>query len=135
LNPTEIIRLANEAGVTLSLCRDGAIDIGGEVVAVNRWLPAIREHKPGIVAALQDAANDSLRNPAAVDRRQRVLVMLNENPNIRRAVVVDNAHTDPVTVTVGVRGVATFELAIPAAKFDGFRLIDLIDRRGGVTGH
>jgi hypothetical protein len=58
MNPAEIIRQANEAGVTVALCRDGAIDIEGEEVAVIRWAPIIREHKPSIVAALKEAAND-----------------------------------------------------------------------------
>jgi hypothetical protein len=38
-------------------------------------------------------------------------------------------------VTVGIRGVATFELAIPAKKFDAFKLLDLLDRHGGSTVH
>ena len=47
-----------------------------------------------------------------------------------RVLVVDNANTDPVLVAVGIRGVATFELAIPAAMFDAFKLLELIDRYG-----
>ena len=74
-------------------------------------------------------------DPAAEARRRRVLTMLAENSNIRRAVLVDNAHTDPVLVAVGIRGVATFELAIPAARFDAFKLLDLIERHGDITVH
>ena len=69
-------------------------------------------------------------NPAAEARRQRVLAMLAENPNVRRAVVVDNADADPVLVAVGIRDVATFELVIPAARFDAFKLLELIERHG-----
>ena len=70
---------------------------------------------------------------AAEARRQRVLAMLAEHPYIRRAVVVDNADDDPVLVSVGIRDVATFELAISAAKFDAFLLLDLIDRHGATV--
>src|ERR1700676_4377076 len=64
----------------------------------------IREHKPAILAALQDAANDAPKradaeaaelqqehqdDPAMEARRQRVLEILAENPGFRYAVVTD----------------------------------------------
>jgi hypothetical protein len=70
---------------------------------------------------------------AREDRRTRVLAMLAEYPNIRRPVVVDNADSDPVLVAVGIRDLATFELAIPAAKFDAFALLALIERYGATV--
>lgn len=78
------------------------------------------------------SADPELRTsqPAAEGRRQRVLAMLDENPNIRRAVVVDNADTDLVLLALAIRGQATCELAIPAAKFDPFKLLELIERYG-----
>ena len=82
-----------------------------------------------------DSTNDAAIDPAAEARRQRVLAMLAENPNVRRAVVVDNADADPVLVAVGIRDVATFELVIPAARFDAFKLLELIERHGGATVH
>lgn len=130
MTPAAIIKRASADGVNLALSPAGTIKATGDGAAVNRWLPVIREHKSGIVAALQEAANDSLRNPAAEARRQRVLAMLAENPNIRRTVLVDYPSTDPVLLTVGIRDVATFDLACPAAKFDAFALLDLIDRHG-----
>lgn len=135
MTPAAIIKRASADGVNLALSPAGTIKVTGDGAAVNRWLPVIREHKPGIFAALQEAVNDSLRNPAAEARRQRVLAMLAENPNIRRTVLVDNPDTDPVLVSIAVRDVATFELAIPATRFDAFKLLDLIGHHGGATVH
>ena len=57
MNPATIISSAMADGVNLALCATGTIRATGNAVAVNRWLPIIREHKPGILAALQQAAN------------------------------------------------------------------------------
>ena len=80
------------------------------------------------VTCPQKLAADVLPDPAAKARRQRVLAMLAERPGTRYAVVVDNPDTDPVIVTLAIRGVGTCELAIPAAKFDAFMLLELLDR-------
>lgn len=76
------------------------------------------------------ASGERLPDPAAEGRRRRVLAMLADNPNILRAVVVGNPDADPVLVTVGIRDVGTCELAIPAARFDAFKLLDLVERHG-----
>ena len=68
--------------------------------------------------------------PAMEGRRQRVLAMLDQYPDTRYAVLVDNPDTDPVLLTLAIRGQATCELAIPAAKFDPFKLLAMIDRHG-----
>ena len=64
-------------------------------------------------------------------RRERVLAILAEHPGIRYAVVVDNPDADPVTVALAIRGVGTCELAIPAANYDAFALLAMIERHGG----
>jgi hypothetical protein len=47
-----IIREAAADGVSLALSSAGTIKATGDQVAVNRWLPVLREHKPAILAAL-----------------------------------------------------------------------------------
>jgi hypothetical protein len=59
MTPPAIIKEAMADGVTLALSAAGTIKATGNGDAVNRWLPAIREHKPGIMAALQEAANEA----------------------------------------------------------------------------
>jgi hypothetical protein len=44
------------------------------------------------------------------------------------AVLVDDASTDPVLVKVGIRGIGTFELAIPHAHYDGLALLEVIEQ-------
>jgi hypothetical protein len=60
MTPKAIIREAAEDGVRLALTPAGTIKAIGEQVAVNRWLPAIREHKAEILVALQEAVNDPI---------------------------------------------------------------------------
>ena len=79
------------------------------------------------------ATGEPLPDQASEARRQRVRAMLADRPESRYAVLVDNADTDPVLLTVGIRDVATFELAIPAGKFDAFALLALIERHGATV--
>ena len=58
MTPMAIIREAQTDGVMLALSQAGTIKATGEASAVNRWLPTIRQHKPGILATL--AANDTI---------------------------------------------------------------------------
>jgi len=57
MTPAAIIKQASADGVNLALSPAGTIKATGEGAAVNRWIPILREHKPEIVAALQEAAN------------------------------------------------------------------------------
>jgi hypothetical protein len=52
MTPAAIIREAAAAGVSLALSPAGTIKATGDQVAVNRWLPLLREHKAEIVALL-----------------------------------------------------------------------------------
>ena len=73
---------------------------------------------------------DALRDRAAEARRQRVLAKLAGNPTLRLAVVCDG-EGDPVPVAVGIRDKGTVEVNIPAARFDPFALLELIERHDG----
>ena len=66
-------------------------------------------------------------DPATEARRQRVLAMLADNPALRLAVVCDGAG-DPVPVAVAIRDKGSVEVLIPAARFDPFALLALIDK-------
>jgi hypothetical protein len=60
MTPAGIIRQAATEGVRLMLSPTGAIKATGNAETVKRWLPAIRENKPGILAELA-------RNPELFD--------------------------------------------------------------------
>ena len=66
-------------------------------------------------------------DPATEARRQRVLTMLADNPALRLAVVCDGAG-DPVPVAVAIRDKGSVEILIPAARFDPFALLELVER-------
>ena len=137
MTPATIIKKAQADGVTLVLSPSGTIKAAGNREAVTRWLPIIREHKNEIVNELRtasDGAHDALPDAAAEARRQRVLVMLRENPTVRYAVVTDmEIDSDAVIVALAIRGRATCELLIPRDRYDGALLLDLIDRHSGMV--
>ena len=81
-----------------------------------------------------------LRDPAAEVRRQRVLAMLAERPDIRYALITDaRAEREAVILALATRGamrdgsIVTCELRVPRAKYDPFLLLDLIERHGGTV--
>ena len=49
----------------------------------------------------------------------------------RFALFVDDDKTDPVIAAVGIRDLATFELAIPRHSYDGMVLLELIEKHYG----
>jgi hypothetical protein len=112
---TSILERLTEAGIELSVSEDGQLDIVGDPDVVNSWLPIIRENKSTLLA--------ELRGP-------RIMQMLAAEPAKKYAVLVQDASSDPVRVTVGIRALATFDLEIPQARYDGIALLELIEKHG-----
>jgi hypothetical protein len=80
---------------------------------INEWIEVIRENKGAILLEL---------------RKPRILEMLAADPEKKYAVLVQDADSDPVRVTVGIRGLATFNLEIPRARYDGIALLEVIEQ-------
>ncbi len=59
MTPAAILKEAAADGVSLTISPTGTIKATGDGAAVNRWLPAIREHKAGIVEALKVGAGST----------------------------------------------------------------------------
>ena len=116
MSPMEIIEQATVEGVTLSFSPAGKLTAIGEQTAVDKWLPTIRDNKPSILYEIHREY-----------RRTQVLAKLEAEPSTRYAVYVADASTDPVIATVGIRDVATFEMAIPRHSYDGMVLLLLIE--------
>lgn len=67
-----------------------------------------------------------------VDRRSmRALAMLDRCTSKRA--IFNTVVGDDVILTVAIRGLGTCELAIPKAKFDPWRLLELVERHGATT--
>jgi len=120
MNAAEIIDGAKWEGVILALSPVGSITATGEQSAVDLWLPIIRDNKPGILRELQRER-----------RRAKVLAMLAADPGLRYAIHVDDASTDPVVATVGIRPIATLDLEIPSRYYDGMALLELVESYSG----
>jgi hypothetical protein len=55
--------------------------------------------------------------------------MLAENPGITHAIISDD-ETDPkyVIITLAIRGQATCDLRIPKDRYDGLKMLELIEQ-------
>ncbi len=128
MNPATIIEQAAADGVNLALSLAGTIKATGEQAAVNRWLPVIREHKRGIVAALREADNDPKPTPAD-ERMGKVIAKLQSDPGLRYA-MEPHTEIDPesVILTVAIRGKGACELRIPKSRYDAFALLEFIEK-------
>lgn len=84
------------------------------------------------ITANDEAANIALPEPSAIDKRSmRALSMLNRCTSKRA--IFNTVVGDDVILTVAIRGLGTCELAIPKAKFDPWRLLELVERHGATT--
>jgi hypothetical protein len=135
MTPAAIIQKVNEDGVTLTATPSGSIKASGDSVAVSRWLPIIRQNKPNILAALQDAEKALAPPNATEDAKKEALARLQLDPNVRYALVTPNPDTDPVLLTLYIRStnqsIVTCDLLIPKAKYDPNQLQELIKKHGG----
>lgn len=89
-----------------------------------------------VTAKNEDTADRTIceqrADPAMEARRQRMLAMLRENPDITYALVTDTeSDPDAVIVALAIRGRATCELLIPRDRYDGVLLLDLIEKHSG----
>lgn len=118
MNAAELINAADFDGVRLALTTEGDLRYSGNPEIVKEWLPTLKEYKAAIVTELHQKR-----------RHAKVLAMLGDGR--RYAVLVENVKTDPVIATVGIQGIATFELAIPRHSYDGMVLLELIEKHYG----
>lgn len=82
---------------------------------------------PELVQQLKQSKQELLAELQRETRRAKVLAMLQADPTLNRAYSVDSAcDPDRVIVTIAVGGFATYELAIPRAKYDSFQLLAMM---------
>jgi len=118
------------AGVKLEPTGDGNLRARGPLTDELR--AAIRAHKPAILAELATAANDaqeSQPDPQTECSHAKALALLAEQPTWRLAVVAETG-TDPIILGVAIRGIGYGEIEIPADRYDGMVLVELMDKCG-----
>lgn len=105
MTPEAVIGQAAAEGVKLALSPPDKIEVIGNANAVDRWLPVIRGNKLALVAALTRAANKP-RSAPSVASVVRLRLILQQH---------DGTRTEAV-------------LAIPKARYDGVRVLELFER-------
>jgi len=93
-----------------------------------------------IIEAKNNAENDvenallSFRALARAVRRVKVLELLEQNPDIQRAIYTDATSNEHyVTLAIAIWGYATCEVRISKARYDPFQLLDLVEKYGHQT--
>lgn len=119
MNACEILESAALDGVALTISHSGKLVCAGDKEAVEQWSPILREHKSELLAELHRAR-----------RHAQIAAMLGGG---KYSVMVEDASTDPVIATVGIRGIATFDMAIPKHSYDGLVLMELIEKHSTET--
>lgn len=72
--------------------------------------------------------------PGVTERRRAVVAMLADDPTLRVAwTCADDGASDPVLLTLAVRGKGACEIAIPRARFDAFALLREVERHGELS--
>lgn len=64
MTPAEIVMAAARDGVVVALTPAGTLKVSGENFQVQRWAAQLRDHKPAILAALQEVVTDPTTAPA-----------------------------------------------------------------------
>lgn len=66
-----------------------------------------------------------------MSRREQVLAMLAKYSAARYALTTERQGAW-MSIGMAIRNVATLELRVPAASYDAFRLLALVEKHGGV---
>lgn len=104
-----------------SIVADGSyLDISPADNLSDKFVQQLKQRKTEILSELQREA-----------RQNKVLTMLKENPDKQRAVYADaESDQNNVILTIAVRYLSTCEMLIAKAKYDPFRLMELIEQSG-----
>lgn len=102
---------------------NGFIDISPANDLPPELITEIKQHKPEILAEL-----------ARETRRQKVIAMLAADPNLVRAITVeDTGDPQGLIMNVAIRDAGTVELMLPRTTYDPFKLMQLIEQHGQAT--
>lgn len=67
-------------------------------------------------------------------RREKVIALMIDSPDKQRVYFTDtDSDPDNVILAIAIRHVATCEMLIPKAKYDPFKLLEIIERHGQIT--
>lgn len=119
MEASEIIEYLRSNDLTVKV--DGNfLELSPPEKITDELIERLRRHKPAIIEELKRE-----------ERRQRVLQMLEDQPEIQRAFVTDT-ESDPhnVILMMAIRGLCSFEMHIPKSKYDPFIVLGVIGQAG-----
>jgi len=121
-----ILHLRN-SGFSIGL-HDDRLQVAPADKLTDELKQTIRKSKSEILTELQ-------REAQAEWRRLKVIAMLEGVPDMKRAIYTDtDSDQHNVILTVAVRACnQTCEMLIPKAKYDPWRLLELVERHGATT--
>ena len=118
MEAAEIIEYLRQRELNVTLADGDFLELSPAEKITHELIERLRKHKPAIIAELRRE-----------ERREKVLRMLAENPNIQRAFVTDTkSDSNSVILTFAIRDQYTFEMMIPREKYDAFLLLELMDK-------
>lgn len=120
-----VLAKLESAGIRLRL-EAGQIVASPKSAVTNELRGLVRAHKAELLDFL---AKNELPDPKAEARRQRVLALLDAALGVKYAIFADDDTTDPVIVAVAIRGIGTCEIEIPKARYDGAKILELVERK------
>jgi len=127
MGANDLILRLRESGFSIGL-HDDRLQVAPAEKLTDEIKQTIRQSKAEILTELQ-------REARAEWRRQKVIAILEAAPDTQRAIYTDT-DSDPnsVILTVAVRSCQqTCEMLIPKAKYDPWKLLELIERHGQTT--
>ncbi len=103
MTPTVLIQRAAADGVRLVLSPAETIKATGCTAALSHWLPAIREHKVELIAALQ-----LVPVPGEIQNLIAKVMALRQCPESDREAFSDDWRQDPEGIGRGLRHLADY---------------------------
>ena len=113
----ELIEALKAEGVTIRADGD-FLELSPAKKITKELIERLKKHKPAILEELKRE-----------ERRAKVLAILEANPDTQRAFVTDTeAVPDNVILTMAIRNQYTFEMTIPKDRYDGFLVLEILNR-------
>lgn len=120
MEAADIIEYLRQRDLTVNIVDDDSLELSPAEKITHELIERLRKHKPAIIEELKRE-----------QRREKVLMMLTDNPTIYRAFLTDTeSDTDNVILAMAIRNAGVCELLIPRHKYNPFAVLEVIERTG-----
>ena len=118
MEAVEIIEYLRQRELNVTLTDDDSLELSPAEKITQELIERLRKHKPAIIEELKRE-----------QRREKVLLMLEENPGTQRAFVTDTeSDRHNVILTIAIKDKYSFEMLIPKSKYDPFAMLELLEK-------